>query len=315
MPAPRVQRQIDRLLDEAEHAFEERQWQRLRQLAADVLSLEVDNEDARLFAESARRNLSLAQPALPAPGAGDGSGETEGGDARGARWTQGIEILDRAVDLFSQPHARGYLRDLVAKRLGGDGGVGSSIDAVAAKVLAERLDLTALAAPVGTVTILFSDIEDSAQLNDRLGDQRWMDVLHEHNDLVRREVSVHGGFEVKNRGDGFMLAFGSASAAVHTAIGVQRAIGERNRAAETPVHVRIGLHTGESVREAADFYGNHVNLAARIADQARADEILVSSLLRELTEPSGAFRFGESRTVELKGIGGQTAHPVEWRPD
>ena len=306
---------IDRLLDDAEQAFEAREWERLRETAADVLSLDVDNEDALLLTEAALRNLNVVKPVAPPLDAGDGFAATDAGVERDAGWVRGVEILDRAVDLFSQPDARAYLRDLVARRLGGDGEAASSIDAVAAKVLAERLDLTALAAPVGTVTILFSDIEDSAQLNGRLGDQRWMEVLHEHNDLVRREVSVRGGFEVKNRGDGFMLAFGSANAAVHTAIGVQRAIAERNREAETPVHVRIGLHTGESVQEAADFYGNSVTLAARIADQACAGEILVSSLLRELTEPSGAFRFGESRTVELKGIGTQVAHPVEWRPD
>ncbi len=69
--------------------------------------------------------------------------------------------------------------------------------------------------------------------------------------------------------------------------------------------MRIGLHTGEAIKEADDFFGKNVILAARIAAQAQGGEILVSSLLKELTESAGDIAFGEGRQVELKGLAGQ----------
>jgi class 3 adenylate cyclase len=78
--------------------------------------------------------------------------------------------------------------------------------------------------------------------------------------------------------------------------------------------VRIGLHTGEALREAEKFFGRTVILAARIAAQARSGEILASALLRELTQSSGDLRFGAERMLELKGIAGpQRVCEVEWQ--
>ncbi len=71
-----------------------------------------------------------------------------------------------------------------------------------------------------------------------------------------------------------------------------------------PIRVRIGLHTGEAIKEDEDFFGKNVILAARIAGQAQGGEILVSSLLKELTESGGDIAFGEGREVELKGLAG-----------
>ncbi len=191
--------------------------------------------------------------------------------------------------------------------------VKTSIDAVAVSVNAERPDLQPRAAPDGTVTLLFTDIKDSTPLNERLGDQRWMDILRVHNAIVRDQVAAHGGFEVKSQGDGFMVAFGSARRALQCAIALQRAIADQNRVADEPVSVRVGLHTGEAIREADDFYGHHVNLAARIANHARGGEILVSSLLKDLTERAGEFAFGDGREVELKGLtGSQRVFSAAW---
>ena len=69
--------------------------------------------------------------------------------------------------------------------------------------------------------------------------------------------------------------------------------------------MRIGLHTGEALKEADDFYGKNVILAARIAGQAEGGEILVSSLLKDLVESAGEFTFGAGREVELKGLKGK----------
>jgi class 3 adenylate cyclase len=83
----------------------------------------------------------------------------------------------------------------------------SMIDRVLSWVEEERPDLAGATAPDGTVTILFTDIEDSTALNERLGDRRWLEVLRAHNQVVRRCIGEHGGYEVKSQGDGFMIAY------------------------------------------------------------------------------------------------------------
>jgi class 3 adenylate cyclase len=192
--------------------------------------------------------------------------------------------------------------------------VGTSIDAVAAAIEDERPDLSTAAAPDGTVTIMFSDIEDSTAMTERLGDLRWMEVLREHNRIVREQVAAYGGFEVKSQGDGFMVAFASASRAVECAAAVQRAFAAAaEEDPEAAIRVRIGLHTGEAIRERDDFFGRNVILAARIAAQAAGGEVLVSSLLKELTESAADVRFGEPRELSLKGLSGTyQVHAVEW---
>jgi class 3 adenylate cyclase len=190
----------------------------------------------------------------------------------------------------------------------------TSIDAVAASLDAERPDLAQQAAPDGTVTLLFSDIENSTARTAELGDAKWMELLREHNTIVREQLAAHGGYEVKSMGDGFMLAFGSSLDGLRCAIAMQQAFAERNAAADQPLRVRIGLHTGEAIKEADDFFGTHVNLAARVGGAALGDEILVSGLLKALTESAGEFTFDAGREVELKGISGpQRVHLVEWR--
>ena len=95
---------------------------------------------------------------------------------------------------------------------------------------------------------------------------------------------------------------------------IQRAFAAHNKEhPEEPVLVRIGLHTGEFIQEMEDFFGKNVILASRIADQAQGGEILVSSLLKELTDSAGDIQFGEVQEVELKGLAGlNRVYQVEW---
>jgi class 3 adenylate cyclase len=181
----------------------------------------------------------------------------------------------------------------------------SSVDEVASTVGSERPSLRPAAAPDGTVTMLFTDIEASTALNERVGDMRWLELLRVHHAIVREQVQEHGGFEVKSQGDGFMIAFPSARRAVQCARAIQRAIDAHlAEHPDGPIRLRIGLHTGEAIREEADFYGKNVVLAARIADQARGGEILASSVVRQLTESAGDVQFENERELELDGLAG-----------
>jgi class 3 adenylate cyclase len=84
---------------------------------------------------------------------------------------------------------------------------------------------------------------------------------------------------------------------------MQRAFAHYNdRHPEERIRVRMGLHAGEVTREADDFFGKNVILAARTVNEARGGQILVSSLLRELIDSTGGFRFDEGQEVELKGL-------------
>ncbi len=165
-----------------------------------------------------------------------------------------------------------------------------------------------------TLTLLFTDLVGSTPVAERLGDQRWFGVLRTHNAIVREQLARHEGREIKTQGDGFMVAFTSARRALLAAIDIQRAMaGYRASHPEHDLHVRIGLHTGEVVADDGDVYGRNVILASRIASSAGPDEVLASSLTKQLAEAGGDLGFGPARNLELQGLsGGWDVHPVEW---
>jgi class 3 adenylate cyclase len=221
----------------------------------------------------------------------------------------GIGVGCHAAPLLrTQPNRRGTAARERTHRRRRDRRRTSSVDDVALSVATERPSLRSAAAPDGTVTILFSDIEGSSALNERLGDVRWLELLRAHQTLVRDQVQACGGFEVKSQGDGFMIAFPSARRAIECARAIQTAIArDLGNHQSGPIHVRIGLHTGEAIRQESDFYGKNVVVAARIADQAKGGEILVSSVVKQLTESAGDVDFEDAREVELAGLAGTHA--------
>jgi len=217
----------------------------------------------------------------------------------------GIGVGSHGATLLARGPARPPGADAPALDEGPPHDSASSVDEVASTVAAERPSLQPAAAPDGTVTILFSDIEGSTALNERLGDVRWLELLRAHNRLVRDQVRACGGFEVKAQGDGFMIAFPSARRAIQCAKAIQDAVAaDLGRHPDGPVRVRIGLHTGEAIRQESDFYGKNVVVAARIADQARGGEIVASSLVKQLTESAGDVGFVDEREVALPGLAG-----------
>jgi class 3 adenylate cyclase/tetratricopeptide (TPR) repeat protein len=230
-----------------------------------------------------------------------------------------LELLAQSLDAARELGMRTLVEWALSTRLEAQGLAGidvtTSIDSVIEAVSDERPDLSAHVAPDGTVTILFSDIEDSTLMTERLGDERWLEVLRAHNTLFRRRLREHGGYEVKSQGDGFMLVFREPERALACAVAIQRDLDEAEVAGDERVRVRMGLHTGQAIREEGDIFGRSVILAARIAGQARGGEILVSSPLREAAQAGGnGFEFDQGRELELKGLAGRhRVYRAEWR--
>jgi len=151
-------------------------------------------------------------------------------------------------------------------------------------------------------TILFTDLEGSVQLTQRLGDERTMELLRVHNRIIREALAANAGNEVKHTGDGMMASFLSASNGVGCAIDIQNAMAQHNEdAANEPLHVRIGLAAGEPIEDGGDLFGSVVNLAARICDAADAGQILVAGVVRDLSMGKGQS-FTDNGPAELKGF-------------
>jgi class 3 adenylate cyclase len=163
----------------------------------------------------------------------------------------------------------------------------------------------------GTVTLMFTDIENSTDLGIRLGDDQWRRVIAWHDDTIVSIVADHGGTVVKTLGDGAMLAFESTRMAARAAIAIQRAISVPE--APTEFRVRIGIHIGDVVHTGEDFLGNAVNTAARIASSADGGQIVASRVVHAMLAGSPEFRFGEVHEVELKGIEGlHEVRTLDW---
>jgi class 3 adenylate cyclase len=192
--------------------------------------------------------------------------------------------------------------------------VSTSIEAVSWAVSREQPDLGAHADAAGRVTIVFSDLERYTELTDRLGDVRTQTVLRAHNELLRAQLATYGGTEVKSQGDGFMLAFADPAAAVGCALAIRDVVGAYDFGAEVgPLHVRIGMHCGMVIREGDDFYGRTVIVAARVANEAEGDEVLVTDAVVE-SVASASVMFEASREVALKGLPGRhRVHRARWR--
>jgi class 3 adenylate cyclase len=189
------------------------------------------------------------------------------------------------------------------------------LDAVATEVQREQPPLARHAAPDGSVSLVFTDIEGSTAMNARVGDLAWIELLRDHNAIVRERLDAHGGSEVKTIGDAFMLAFPSARRALLCCIDMQRAFAAYgDEWPDRALSVRMGVHAGEPVREGSDFFGTSVALASRIASQARGGEVLASTLVRELAQSAGDIAFGAPTHVAINGFDGtQALHPVLWR--
>jgi class 3 adenylate cyclase len=175
--------------------------------------------------------------------------------------------------------------------------------------------------PVGTAytapamrAIVFTDLCGSVAQTHELGDDGHMQLLGEHDEIVRSELASHGGREVKHTGDGIMAAFTSVVSAVNFAMSVQQRVHARNENVATRFDVSVGISAGEPVTDDNDdLFGAAVQLAARLCAAASAGDIAVSVAVRELCVGK-PIRFEDRGLLSLKGLPEPTqAYAVAWR--
>jgi class 3 adenylate cyclase len=160
--------------------------------------------------------------------------------------------------------------------------------------------------PIGTVTFLFSDIEESTGLLRHVGDDTFASIRGIHRRLLREAVLAHEGTEIETTGDGFFIAFASARSAVRAAVG--RAAHSRRFEWPTEGHVRVrmGLHTAEPHLSEEGYVGVGVHRAARICEAARGGQILVSNAT------AGIIEDAELPEVELLDLGEHRLKGLPW---
>jgi predicted ATPase/class 3 adenylate cyclase len=137
--------------------------------------------------------------------------------------------------------------------------------------------------PTGTVTFLFTDIEGSTRLLQKVG-ETYSDLLASHNRILRAAIAAGGGVELKTEGDAFFAVFPTPLGALRAAIHAQRDLLSYEWPEPDLVRVRMGIHTGEGVLGGDNYVGLDVNRAARIAAAGHGGQVLVSEPTRALVE-------------------------------
>jgi class 3 adenylate cyclase/tetratricopeptide (TPR) repeat protein len=168
---------------------------------------------------------------------------------------------------------------------------------------------------VELATILLTDLVASTRLGNSVGPVRADQLREEHFALLRDAMTSCEGKEVKNTGDGLMVAFASASAAVRCAVSMQQLFERRYRRAEQGLHIRIGLGAGESTVKDGDYFGMPSIVAARLCAQASSDGILISAAVKMLAGRCEGVAFESAGELELKGFPEPVeAFSVAWAP-
>jgi class 3 adenylate cyclase/tetratricopeptide (TPR) repeat protein len=160
---------------------------------------------------------------------------------------------------------------------------------------------------VETVTVMFTDLVGSTELASRVGPDAAEELRVEHFDLLREAIAASNGREVKNVGDGLMVVFASAAAAIACAASIQRRIESRNRRADHPFGVRVGVAMGDASRRDDDYFGPPVVEAARLCAAASGGQILLSEVTRIMVGRRGGHHFAPIGDLELKGLPGPVA--------
>lgn len=199
---------------------------------------------------------------------------------------------------------------------GGSAGRGrSTVHVIADAVLDEHFDFGGRSSPEGAITLLLTDIEHAAELLEQIGEPASSNLLRDHNALVRQLVEGYDGEIVRAQADGFLVRFASAHSALRCGLKLRDAVGGVPLPeTREPLRIRIGLHSGRIIATGGNMFGLNVVLAARIADHARAGQILVSSALKEYTENDLRFAFEHAGGVHFRGVASEhQIYSVSWR--
>jgi class 3 adenylate cyclase/tetratricopeptide (TPR) repeat protein len=163
--------------------------------------------------------------------------------------------------------------------------------------------------PEGPVTIMFTDIEGSTALRTSLGDAGADDLFARHDELVRKQIGDHQGYDQHAAlGDGFLAVFVSTKRAVACAIAIQKAFDEFNRQRSgPPLRVRIGLNTGEVTQAGGQVSGEAVHAASRVCGEADGGQVYVSDVTRQIAGTLADVSYRDTGEHSLKGF------PDPWR--
>jgi class 3 adenylate cyclase len=183
-----------------------------------------------------------------------------------------------------------------AERLELSGEISQLVSATIRNQVRKRLGGPEL--PDGVVTIVFTDVEGSSELVRDLGDHDARPILRKHDEVVRQVLAEHEGMEVERSGDAFMIVFRFPSKAVAFAVALHDRL-----AADAEVRVRIGMDTGEVIREEKGYFGRTVFRAARIAQLGEGGQVLASEATRVMVENVPGLKFVDLGERELDGLG------------
>ena len=165
------------------------------------------------------------------------------------------------------------------------------------------------------VAILFTDVVGSTELSQRLSAEAADEVRRGHFSILRQAITESGGTEVKNLGDGLMVVFSSASAALGCAVAMQQGVEQDNRGVAHPVGLRVGLSGGEVSREDDDYFGDPVVEAARLCARCESGQVLATDIVRLTAGRRSRHECRSLGELTLKGL----LDPVEtvevvWEP-
>ncbi len=277
----------------------------------EVVGEAKDGAEAAVLAESAEPDVVVMDLSMPSV---DGVEATR--LVRQARPAAKVLVLSSFVDERVIPVLRAGADGYLTKEAGAEQ-VAAAIravhegDAVFCPEVVRRMAREVVASstrPTGTVTVVFTDIEGSTDVLERLGEERARLLFRDHDELVRSLLDRHSGTEVEKEGDSFMLAFAGARPAVECAVAIQRAL------ASHPLGVRVGINTGDVVAEDDRYFGRTIYVAARVSAVADGRQILVSDVTRTLVGDLAGVGFADRGEHELKGLTGRhRLWEVEWR--
>ena len=153
------------------------------------------------------------------------------------------------------------------------------------------------------VTIVYTDLVESTELNVKVGDDQFLELLHEHNEIVRRRLKVFNGVEFTHTGDGIGARFSESSNAVRFALGLQADFDDANTTHPSVAFlVRVGVARGEAMLDTDNMFGQTVTRAARICAAASGGQVLAGEELTTGTDPMVAS-FSAAGAFALKGFG------------